>query len=66
MEQELERAARRTAINLMRLNEALEMAEAESYTLDRASNRWPKRWNRMIQLRNFYERWFTGHGNRIR
>lgn len=59
MEHEVDKAARRTAINLMRLNEALEMKDAESYSLALDDFGNIRRFHRMRLLRNYYKRWFT-------
>lgn len=57
----VEAAARRTAINLMRLNEGLEMAEAREYPRTKPpSNEWTtRRTQRLSLLANFYKNWFN-------
>ena len=52
-------AARRTAINLMRLNEAIEMRDAEHYSMRPAGNGQTVREHRQSIIRSFYKRWFT-------
>lgn len=49
---DLDAAARRTAVNLMRLNEALELDDADAYTGRR-------RMERLKEVRHYYKTWFT-------
>ncbi|MDZ7742973.1 MAG: hypothetical protein U5Q03_14875 [Bacteroidota bacterium] len=59
METDIDMAARRTAINLMRLNEALELADAEEYSSQsNGHGMHGKREARPYQLRNYYRNWF--------
>lgn len=60
---ELDRAARRTAINLMRLNEAIEHAEVDRiYSTQPNTNGITKREERRSVLDRHYRRWFTNQG----
>lgn len=55
----VDQAARRTAINLMRLNEALEMQDAEGYSQTiLPSAKKSRRQHRRDELSKFYRRWF--------
>lgn len=62
---ELDRAARRTAINLMRLNEAIDHDEAERfYSTQLSANRITKREERHYVLNRYYRQWFASKGVR--
>lgn len=56
---EVDEAARRTAINLMRLNETLEMNDADNYSQALDSSHVSHRQHRRNMLRAFYKDWFT-------
>lgn len=56
-------AARRTAINLMRLLEAIEMEDAKEYTDERYF--WQHnspRFDRLRAVARYYRDWFNGRG----
>ncbi len=59
---ELDRAARRTAINLMRLNEAVDHLDAETYPTLPKINRESQRMHRHRMLDRFYRKWFESKG----
>lgn len=56
---EIDEAARRLAITLMRLNEGLEFQDAEGYSTLPTKPQGSPRWHREKGLRHFYRDWFT-------
>lgn len=56
---EVDAAARRTAINLMRLNEALDEGDADGYSQALNAAHVSHRRARRLQVRNYYKRWFA-------
>lgn len=60
-DEHLDDIARRVAIRLMALNEALEIEDAQRYSMIPASQLgWKSpRWHRISLLRDFYRNWFT-------
>lgn len=62
MDDELDRAARRTAINLMRLNEAVEHADVEHYSTRITRKGWTKQEERRDVLDRHYRDWFNRQG----
>lgn len=62
-ETQIDDAARRTAITLMRLNEAIDLADAEDYgTIPVSPDTHSPRNNRESQVRYYYRKWFRSQG----
>lgn len=58
MDREIDQMARQLAVRLMRLNEALDMADAEEYSILPNRNGETRRENRRRNLQTYYRRWF--------
>lgn len=59
---DIDEVARQTAIKLMRLNEALDLADAEQYSSQPNSNGITKREERRLAVDRYYTEWFRNQG----